>query len=62
MQNEKDFEKLKYEESLEWWRPSKDDGYSLERKLFRAGCRTINRKVLECSRKEEIDFKQCMVH
>jgi hypothetical protein len=61
MQNQQEFEKIKYEETLEWWRPSKEDGYSLEKKLFRAGCRTIKRKYLECSRNEDADFKTCMV-
>ena len=62
MQNEQEFDRIKYEESLEWWRPSKEDGYSLEKKLFRAGCRTIQRKYLECSRNEDVDYKTCLVN
>lgn len=63
MQNEPDYESIKYDDSLEWWRPSKQDGYSLERKLFRAGCRAAQRRHLECSRNinEDSQYKKCLV-
>lgn len=61
MESEENYEKIKNEQHLEWWRPSREDGYSLEKKLFRSGCRGAKRKYLECTRNEEIDFKICLV-
>lgn len=59
---EKEFERLLKEENIDWWRPTKEDGYSLEKKLLRTGCRGIQRKFLECSRSETTDFKLCLVN
>lgn len=56
-----ELEKLKNEDDIEWWRPSKDDNYNLEKKLFRTGCRPIQRKYIECTRNSINDFKKCGV-
>lgn len=60
--NKEDYDKLKHEENVDWWRPTKEDGYSLEKKLFRTGCRGIQRRYLECTRSENIEFKVCLVY
>lgn len=54
-------EKIHRDENMEWWRPSKEDNYNLEKKLFRTGCRPIQRKYLECTRKEGSNLKKCSV-
>ena len=59
---EAEAQKIIEEEDVEWWRPTKEDNYSLTRKLLRKGCRPTHRKYLECISKEEVEYKQCQVN
>lgn len=49
------------EDEVEWWRPTREDNYSLTNKLLRTGCRPIKRKHLRCIRNEDNEFVQCEV-
>lgn len=60
--NQSETQKVIEEEDIEWWRPTKEDNYSLTRKLLRKGCRPTHRKYLECIAKEEVEYKLCQVY
>ena len=56
-----DFSAFEEDEKLEWWQPSKRDQYDLTNKLFRVGCRPLQRKYVACKQQGESDFQKCKV-
>lgn len=57
-----DYELLKEEEEVEWWRPTQRDNFNLTTKLLRVGCRPIKRKYLGCVRSDSDDYEKCEVY
>jgi len=52
-QENDEYSLLKQDEEIEWWRPTKQDNFSLTKKLMRTGCRPLKRKYLRCLRNDE---------
>lgn len=49
-ESESNLEILESEEDDTWWRAGERDGFDLNNKLLRVGCRPVYRKFIECSK------------
>lgn len=55
------YEQIEEDDKIEWWRPTKKDGFNLTNKLMRTGCRPIKRRYLDCIRHDSEGFEECAV-